>query len=237
MTPLKRFVTSTSPLLLAGACAQIIGLSDYEKGNVGPGEGGEGHGNASSGGATMKGGDGGAGDNGGGTAGVSTGGSSQGGTAGESGVGGDAGGDAGQGGSDPTGGRGGTSGKGGTGGTAGTGQGGSGGMPAGSGGSGGVAGSPPCIEITVSTTFSDIVVDNSQSPHLVAYEFDIDPELGGAVGDLLEVQFWNGGAFDGVATGVFPLASGRDANNSTCARCILVHRDDGAAAGLEKTFF
>jgi hypothetical protein len=236
MTPLKRFVTSASPLLLAGACAQIIGLSDYEKGGVGPGEGGEGHGNASSGGAMTKGGDGGAGDNGGGTAGVSTGGRSQGGTAGDGGTGGEPG-DAGQGGTDPSGG---TSGKGGR---AGGGQGGTGGMPggssgsSGSGGSGAVGGSPPCIEITVSATFRDIVVDNSLSPHLVSYEFDIDPELGGAVGDLLEVQFWNGGSFNGVATGVFPLASGRDANNSTCARCILVHRDDGAAAGLEKTFF
>jgi len=34
MTPLRRFAITVAPFLVSGACAQIIGLSDYEKGEV-----------------------------------------------------------------------------------------------------------------------------------------------------------------------------------------------------------
>ncbi|HEX6276318.1 MAG TPA: hypothetical protein VFZ53_24930 [Polyangiaceae bacterium] len=131
MTPLRRFAGSVVPFVFAGACAQIIGLSDYEKGEVREdGEGGEASGGklptggvAGGGGSiTPKGGRGGTGPAGGGPG-------------GETGDGGEDTGGSGQGGA--TGGRGGSaSGMGGDAGDSGSGGGGTGGMPGGNGGGG-----------------------------------------------------------------------------------------------------
>jgi hypothetical protein len=238
MTSLRRFSLSFAPLLLAGACAQIIGLSDYETGpepnGSDGGQGNEGPGGTSSG---AKGGVEQGGDAGGGTAGVL----GQGGRGGSGGSGGTAAGMAGEGGE---GGMetGGTTGGGGRGGGAGGGQGGRGGMggSGGSGGSGavsGAGGSPPCTEVTA-MTLVDQVIDRDGQPHAVSYGFRINPGIGlASTDDLLEVQFWNGDDFDGILTGMFPLDAQRDSNNSTCSRCLLGYQDKDASAGLSKVFF
>jgi hypothetical protein len=145
LTPLRSFFVSVAPFVLAGACAQLIGLSDYEKGEVEEnGEGGDASGGkvptggVAGGGGTVspKGGRGGTGSGG-----TRNGGTGPGGEGGDGGVAGETGG-SGQGGA--TGGRGG-SGMGGNSGDSGSGgRGGTGGMPGGSGGvgnAGGAAGS------------------------------------------------------------------------------------------------
>jgi hypothetical protein len=234
MTPLKRFTTGIAPFFVVSACAQIIGLSDYEKGdvsNVG-GEGGQGTGDTSSGGSSgagVKGGDGGAGDEGGSAGVLGTGGRiSRGGTTSEGGAGGDPGGDAGQGGTDSGGtgaGKGGaTAGGGGRGGTGGAGTG-------GGGGSGAVGGSPPCTEVTLPSYITRVLGTGATT-----YGFEIDPELGDRFFDLFSIQFYDDpGTYDGVATGVFMLGFGGDSNYASCSRCLLAYQDEGETA--EKIFF
>jgi hypothetical protein len=132
MTSLRRLASTLAPFLLCGACAQLIGLSDYEKGEVTDGDGGDsGEGGESGAGGTRGGNGGTSGNQSGGS--VGRGGSR---TGGEGGMGGESsggdGGDAGEMGTggDPTGGRGGMGGQGGA-------AGGGMGAAAGAGGSGG----------------------------------------------------------------------------------------------------
>jgi hypothetical protein len=164
MTPLRRFAITVAPFLVSGACAQLIGLSDYEKGEVtgGAGEGDDGG----------EGGDGGTKGGNGGTAGSQMGGAAgrggsrtggRGGTimGGEGGEGGDGakGGDAGMGG-DPQGGQGGGPPRGGS---AGGGMGGtSGSAGGGTGGStGGSAGGMNCTTVPVPLASANFDGDNS----------------------------------------------------------------------------
>jgi hypothetical protein len=247
MTTLRRFSVSWAPLLLVGACAQLIGLGDYEKGEE-PNASDGGHGNDGSGGTPSgaKGGMEQAGDGSGGTAGVVAGRGGRPSTGGTGGMGGEGAADT-DGGTDSGGttggtGRGGSAGsvQGGTGGSGG--QGGSGGRAgssgqAGMGAAGGGGGSPPCTEVTV-TELIDQVIDRSGETHLVSYVFEINPGIGlASMQDRLEIQFWNGADYDGILTGMFPLGTGFEGNNSTCSRCFLGYQDPDASASLRKIFF
>jgi hypothetical protein len=210
-----------------GACAQIIGLDDYEKGDHEVDNGG-GEGNRVSGGAggtVPKGGGGAGGEDNAGTAGVLQGGQAgRGGATAEGGAGaGGEGGQSGQGGSD-------------TGGT--TGGGGASGGAAGSGGLSGSGGSPPCTDVTASMTLVDQIIERAVDQSFVSYVFRINPGIGlSSAEDLLTIEFWNGDPYDGILTGAFPLGVGRDSNNSTCSRCFLAYQDSDASASLRKTFF
>jgi hypothetical protein len=164
MTPLRRFALAISPFFILGACSELIGLSDFEKGDPPEGEGGE-ESTGGKGASSGKGGTSGSqsgGNSGAGRGGTGTGGSrgGQGGT-GNTGPGGESG-EAGMGGEPPEGGTGGM--PGGRGGNAGAGRGGMsgagmgavGGAGAGSGGAGnagggmgGGSGSGSCTTVTV----------------------------------------------------------------------------------------
>lgn len=161
MTPLRRLSITLAPFLVSGACAQLIGLSDYEKGEVTDGDAGD----------SGEGGESGAGGNRGGNGGsIATGGSRGGrggsGTSGEAGmgggnVGGEAGdaGEAGMGG-ESTGGKGAAGGRGGAGGMSGmSGMGGAAGSSGG--GTGGSAGGANCTTVGVPLASANFDGDNS----------------------------------------------------------------------------
>jgi hypothetical protein len=159
MTPLRRFALAITPFFILGACSELIGLSDFEKGDAPEGDGGE----ESTGGKGATGGKGGtSGSQSGGSSGSGRGGTGTGGRGGtgNTGPGGESG-DGGMGG-EPEGGTGGMpGGKGGTagrGGTSGAGMGGISGAGAGSGGAGtagggiggmGGSGGGSCTTVTV----------------------------------------------------------------------------------------
>jgi hypothetical protein len=109
----------------------------------------------------------------------------------------------------------------------------------GTGNTSGTGGSPPCTEITVSTYVGDLI-DDSALPALALYDFDILPELGTAIIDTFEIQFWDSqgsGSFDGGLTGSFMLGPpGMDANYAFCSRCLVAYQDQGSAT-REKIFF
>jgi len=236
MTRLPRIGPLVAASVLLGACAQLIGLNQFDSTDAAAGEGG-----AHAGG---KGG-------GGGTAGkaVDTGGSSNatsGGTAGRPGSGGTAGGLSGAGGS--TGGKGGSD-SGGVAGEAGAGTGGTGGTGGSSGGSGGtggtggtggnagdtgMAGVPGCSETIEVTTHG------TPTPYLesiyTSYEYNIDPQIDTAASDYLWVDFYVTGEYDGDLTGTFDLGTGADENYASCSRCVWFGVDVGDS-GYADTYF
>jgi hypothetical protein len=247
MTRLSRFSSLVSPWFLAGACAQLIGLGDYETGKESTAKGGEGgEGDTTSGGTRATGGvvgtggagvktggiGGDAGDGAGG--GVSTGGRpTRGGAGGDSGAG-DAGGEPGQGGVNSTGGK--ATGGANTGGTD-TGGTDTGGTSTGGTSTGGTGGLPPtCTEITLGELALGDFNDTS-NPSLGYYVLDMSPSLGSSVTDFFEMEFWDGGSYNGADTGTFQLGAGtsRDSNYVSCARCLVVYTDKGDAG--EKRFF
>jgi hypothetical protein len=159
MTPLRRFALTAAPFIVSGACAQLIGLSDYEKGEV-TGGAGEGDDGGEGGDGGTQGGNGGTSGQGGATGG--RGGSRTGGRGGmiAGGEGGDSG-EGGMGGDDPKGGQGGseTGGAGPRGGVGGGGMGGTAGIAGG--GVGGSAGGTNCS--TVSVPFASANFDQDTS--------------------------------------------------------------------------
>ena len=246
MTSLRRFTQSIVPFLVLGSCAELIGLSDYETGEAEESDAGQSTGGRSGttgmggtldlGGKPSIGGEDSGGDETGGSTGAVGGRPPpRGGTSGDGGMGGEPeGGTGGKGGANPTGGSPPTGG-------AGMSTGGAGGAGNGNGGTGngGAGGSPPCTEITVSTYVGQLV-DDSVLPALALYDFDILPELGTALIDTFEIQFWDSqgsGSYDGGLTGSFMLGPpGADANYAFCSRCLVAYQDQGSAT-REKIFF
>ena len=156
MTPLRRFSITVAPFLVSGACAQLIGLSDYEKGEVtgaagdgeDGGEGGDGGtkgGNGGTAGSQMGGSAGRGGSRTGGRGGTLAGG--EGGDSGDAGMGGEPQGGTGMGGAAPRGG------------TAGGGMGGMGGSAGG--GTGGIAGGVNCNSVSVPLVSANFDQDTS----------------------------------------------------------------------------
>jgi hypothetical protein len=143
--------------------------------------------------------------------------------AGEAGAGmGGIAGTAGTGGSAGTSGLGGA-GAGGTGGRGGGGRVGRGGR-GGSAGSGG-AGGTSCSEITVPVTM--FLINDSAAPSTIVYYYAANA-VGGADADYLAVEFWDGGVYDGGATGTFTLGTPDDDNYATCSRCVWGLMDAGS---------
>ena len=144
MTPLRRFALAITPFFILGACSELIGLSDFEKGDAPEGEGGE----ESTGGKGATSGKGGtSGSQNGGSSGTGRGGTGTSGKGGQGGTGntgpGGESGDTGMGGEPPEGGTGGmTGGRGGAAGASGGGMAGGGGKGDGGAGTagGGVGG-------------------------------------------------------------------------------------------------
>ena len=237
MTRLTRIGPLVAASVLLGACAQLIGLNQFDSTDGAAGETG------ASGG---KGGKGGSGGDAGSA--VATGGSSN-----ASGNGGTAGGLSGAGGNSATGGKGGsdnggmageagsggTGGKGGKGGTSGTsgGKGGTGGGTGGSssGGDAGGAGVPGCSE-TIEITTHGAPTPDLQSSY-TSYEYNVDPQIDTAASDYLWVDFYVGGEYDGDLTGqTFVLGTGGDENYASCSRCVWFGVDVGDS-GFATTYF
>ena len=81
-------------------------------------------------------------------------------------------------------------------------------------GAGGAAGAP-CTEITAGELTLDAV-----STNFASYQYALSPELGAADTDVLAVDFYTGGSYNGQLTGNFTLGTGIDQNFATCARCV-----------------
>jgi hypothetical protein len=229
MIRLPRLTTLLVSTFLLGACAQLIGLSDYEKvndadagedGNGGRGSGGKGGsaGAANAGGAGNASGNGGGGGRAGSEA--AAGGDAGSGVSGEGGEAGEGGGEGGEGGVEA-----GSAGQ--SAGDAGTP--GSGGSSAGTGGSAGSGGSGglPCIEIT-GLNYSSGAIDQTDPKFLTArYDYATSPNVGSAGQSSLSFQFYQATDVNGAATGTFELGTGIDSNYSTCARCLRGSSDSG----------
>jgi len=236
---MNRFSTLTALLAsvsIVASCGQLIGLSDYEKGEE-EAEGGQGasggKGGASGGKAgSTTGGKGGASGGKGGTSGGKGGNGGKGGTTGGSsgdagdggspdgGVGGSNGGNSGKGGASGNGGSSAVGGDSGNGGTAG-----SGGASGGASGGGGTAGTAGCVELTPGVALAMSVDPPDPDFRSVVYDYAIDEQVGSALDDILGIQVYSGTGYDGQLTGTFTLGTGVDDNYSTCGRCILIERD------------
>ena len=217
--------------LLLGACAQLIGLSDYEE-TSGPDDAGEDGGGRSgnAGSAGRAGSESGTGGDGatGGSSGRAGGGGTSSGSSGEAGEAGETG-QAGrsQGGS---GGRGGEAGEAGDPGRAGT----SG--EAGAAGDGGTGGT--CVPVTLtydSQAFTPDDPEDPKYPDQMVYFYVPTPEVGAPAsevsflpGDTVDFEFYSGAQYNGEDTGVFNLAAGDDGNYESCARCIYAESGGGA---------
>jgi hypothetical protein len=222
MTRLPRYGALLVSGLLLGACAQLIGLSDYESVSDDDDAGEDGGGKA---GSSGKGGSSGGAGDAGGKAGSEAGGKGGSSGAGGSSAGRSSGGEAGEGGEPPVAGRGGGSGEGGEGG-----EGGAGGSP--SGGSAGVSGAAGssgsnCTEITGITFVSNELTLDPPYPDKMVYHFAPQPSLG-MPADMLDFEFYSGGDYNGEATGSFNLAAGDDGNYESCARCVYAQSDGGS---------
>lgn len=235
MLRVKALVTLVSSSLLLAACGQLIGLSDYEEveGDA-SGRGGKG-GGAGNGGSSGKGGSAGsssgaAGDTGEGGAGA-LGGGPAGGTSGDSGTAGESG-SSGVGGTGGAGGEGGASAGSDSGGSAGSDSGGSAGIDGGSGGEGG-APARNCTEITAGTVV--VAYDSHEAPSITRYYTELTSPLATADLDYLNVEFYDGGSFDGGLIGTFDLGTSSETQYASCARCVLVFQDDTSVDG--KLFF
>jgi hypothetical protein len=229
---------------LVGACAQIIGLNNFEEDDqASAGESGEsGKGGQATGGKAT-GGSGGSNVSGNGNATGGTGGSNGGSSAG--GRGGSTGGDAGMAGAEGGtgalgggGGQGGTSGKGGSAGKAGTG--GAGGS-SGSGGSGGSSGELGCSDTIEITTTGDWTVSYDGS--LTSYSFNLSPQLTpcsgcqGPLPDYLWIDFYTGGEYTGADTGDFVLGVGEEENYASCSRCVWLGVEFGTTSGGSAAYY
>jgi hypothetical protein len=234
----KALVTLVSSSLVLAACGQLIGLGDYEEveGN-GSGSGGKGGGAGKGGSSSGKGGSAGsstgaAGETGEGGA-AAVGGGPTGGTSGDGGTAG-----SGESGSPGVGGTtGGSAGEGGT--SAGSDSGGSGGADGGTGGTdggnGGQGGAPPrnCTEITPGTIV--VAYDSHDVPSITRYYTELDSPLAEPETDHMNLEFYDGGGFDGGQVGTFDLGTADESQYSSCARCLLVYQDYSSIEG--KLFF
>jgi hypothetical protein len=226
MTRLPRLGTLLLSSFLLGACAQLIGLSDYETVDEDSDGGEDNRAGKGGGGGKAGAGSGGAGQGG-------TGGKAGGGAAGSGGTGGSvggeagagAGGDAGDAGSSGSGGAGeaGEAGEAGAGGQSGSGTGGGG--VSGGGGTGG-GGTGGCVEITA-LTYTEGNLDHSDPTFMnTVYRHTTSPNVGTAPG-IVDFEFYQGTAVDGAAVGTFTLGgeTGIDSNYETCARCLHGYSD------------
>jgi len=221
---LSRFGTLVVCGVLLGACAQLIGLNDYDE-EGGAGQSGEGSG--AKGGASAQ----------GGVAGSSV-------SAGTGGSGGAVGGRGGAG----AGGRMGGAGKGGSAGKGGGDIGGesSGGAPdvggtSGSSGAnvGGEAGAPSydCAS-TVEITDMVLLLPPELDDDSAQFSFGVQsPQIGDFADDEFWVDFYSTARYDGEATGTFNLAAAPDNNYATCARCVWIGQDLGVVSDPTAYFY
>jgi len=216
---------------LVGACAQIIGLNDYDKTDGGTGGGaGKGGSSGSGGSSAGRGGTGmeagASGDTSGGTSGRG----GSGGTHNTAGTGNEAGAGAtageSSGGSPARGGTGGGGGKGGGGGTGNTSMGGEGGMVT----------PPDCASTREIETVVVVPTDYAND-----YAFSIAATDGMAIGssaiDELWIRFFATPPYTGEETGIFNLAASPDDNYATCVRCVTVESDVSASTGPKTYYF
>jgi hypothetical protein len=207
---------------LLGACAQLIGLSDYDE-QGGAGESGDGSG-------------------------AKSGSSAQGGLAGKSGAGGGSGNVGGRGGSAGSSGgrggaaaagRGGASAQGGDSGQGGAGD--TGGEPAivPVGGAGGEDNaSYDCVSTTTITKVALLPRDPDTDIYPANNTFAIvTPQIGDFADDELWIDFYKSAKYDGDATGTFDLGAFPDNNYATCARCVWFGMDLGEVSDPQAYFY
>ena len=203
--------------LLLGACAQLIGLSDYDSVPGDDSDAGE-----DSGGRGGKGGKAGsAGQASGGDAGL-------GGKAGSGASGGSAGSQAGAGAAGASSGNGGAAGQAGEPGESGSGGESGGSTTGGSAGDAGAGGAAErCTEI-IELTYSLGALDLTDPSFLNAvYRYDSDPAFGKGISHIA-FEFYQDdvGDLDGASKGDFTLGTGIDDNYSSCARCVRAYSED-----------
>lgn len=221
-TRLSRFGTLVVCGAALGACAQLIGLNDYDE-QGGAGESGQASG--AKGGSTQGGASGKAGLGGSGA------------VSGTGARGGNAGSSSGRGGES---GRGGTSAKGGDSGQGGAGD--TGGEPPVIVPVGGAGGEDSAAYDCVSTTTITKVVLMPRDPDDAIYPANntfavVTPQIGGFADDELWIDFYQSAKYDGDATGTFDLGEFPNNNYATCARCVWLGMDLGEVSAPQAYFY
>ncbi|MFO0613851.1 MAG: hypothetical protein U0414_14760 [Polyangiaceae bacterium] len=92
-------------------------------------------------------------------------------------------------------------------------------------------GGTTCTEITAGN-FWGVIADPAGG---ALYRALSAPNYDGATADILNVEFYAGGTFNGQNTGTFDLSMGGDDNYETCSRCVRGISD--VVSGTSKQFF